>query len=195
MGCPGCRAVNRGLPAAGHTGECRKRLEEALEKEEDDRVKRQRSRFEEYEKDKQEEPEVKKARGRKGKEAEEEPVKDQVGGSSPSGVKRDKEGRAVEQEMKPADPKIARLDWRGRPVTQDDLDENGRVKRVREERAEGGGAEDQQPGEGAIRAEVAHQGGGDQAKGVKRVTDEWDTFAKRLKEGAEKKQGGRRGTG
>ncbi len=49
VGCPGCGAVNRGLPAAGHTGECRKRLEEALEKEEDDRVKRQRSRFEEDE--------------------------------------------------------------------------------------------------------------------------------------------------
>ena len=39
VGRPGRRAINRGLPTTGHTGECRTRLEKALEEDEDDRVK------------------------------------------------------------------------------------------------------------------------------------------------------------
>ena len=89
---------------------------------------------------------------------------------------------------------------------RDDLDDDGRVKRVKTQGAgEGrggdearvggdvpagadGSAADVRQGEGEAHGGVALQGGDDQATGVKRVTYEWGRFAKRLKENAERKQ-------
>ncbi len=42
VGCPDCRAANRGSTAVGHTEECRKRIMEEVEKAGDDRIERER---------------------------------------------------------------------------------------------------------------------------------------------------------
>ena len=40
VGCPGCRAINRGLPAVNHSEQCRARIEKELKDKGDDRVER-----------------------------------------------------------------------------------------------------------------------------------------------------------
>ena len=40
VGCPGCRAVNRGLPAVNHKEECRRRFEDSMRLAGDDRIAR-----------------------------------------------------------------------------------------------------------------------------------------------------------
>ena len=40
VGCPGCRAVHRGLPAVSHIEECRKRFEESMREHSDPRLAR-----------------------------------------------------------------------------------------------------------------------------------------------------------
>jgi hypothetical protein len=47
-GCPGCRAANRGLPATGHSEECRRRIQEELEKSGDSRIERESVRANKY---------------------------------------------------------------------------------------------------------------------------------------------------
>ena len=48
VGCPGCRAANRGLPAVGHNEECRRRIQEELEKAGDTRIERESARANKY---------------------------------------------------------------------------------------------------------------------------------------------------
>ena len=48
VGCPGCRAANRDLPAPGHTEECRRRIQEELEKAGDTRIEREAARANRY---------------------------------------------------------------------------------------------------------------------------------------------------
>ena len=45
VGCQGCRAVNRGLPAVIHSEECRKRMEEQLREQSDNNLERAESRL------------------------------------------------------------------------------------------------------------------------------------------------------
>ncbi len=48
VGCPGCRAANRGSTAVGHMEECRKRTMEESEKARDERIDRETKGFFEY---------------------------------------------------------------------------------------------------------------------------------------------------
>ena len=51
VGCPGCRAVNRNLPAVNHNEECRKRIEEHLRSQGDPRMIQSDERFNRREED------------------------------------------------------------------------------------------------------------------------------------------------
>ena len=73
IGCPGCRAANRGLVAVGHTEECRRRIEDELSKLGDERILEQRARFKEYE------GEIKKEEIRRGKSINLEDVQKRTG--------------------------------------------------------------------------------------------------------------------
>ena len=104
--CPGCRAINRGERAVGHTEECRKRFEEQFKKDNDERMSRQRVRFNEYKEEQEANGEVKKKwidkkaneeavkskgenRGREGTELANNPI----GASASSGLMNDAAGR------------------------------------------------------------------------------------------------------
>merc|ERR1712240_708375 len=96
--CPGCRAVNRGEKAVGHTEECRTRFEEQFKKDNDERMSRQRVRLSEYKEEQEASGEVKRTRvnEKAGEEAVEkrgrervESARDPVSSSSSSGLKRD----------------------------------------------------------------------------------------------------------
>ena len=51
VGCPGCRAVNRNLPAVNHNEECRRRIEDQLRNEGDPRMVQSDERFNRREED------------------------------------------------------------------------------------------------------------------------------------------------
>jgi len=51
VGCPGCRAVNRDMPAVNHNEECRKRIEEHLRNQGDPRMVQSDERFNRREED------------------------------------------------------------------------------------------------------------------------------------------------
>jgi len=61
-GCPGCRAANRGMPAVGHSEECRRRIQRELEQAGDQRIERESARAFAYFGDKLDEKEKKKPR-------------------------------------------------------------------------------------------------------------------------------------
>ena len=50
-GCPGCRAVNRNMPAVSHNEECRRRIEEQLRNQKDPRMLQSDERFNRREED------------------------------------------------------------------------------------------------------------------------------------------------
>ena len=51
MGCPGCRAVNRNLPAVNHNEECRQRIEDHLRSEGSQKLMQSEERFNRREED------------------------------------------------------------------------------------------------------------------------------------------------
>ena len=85
IGCPGCRAVNRGTTAANHSEEHRKRIAEEVEKVGDERLVRETERLFEY----LEEEESKKKRAR---------VSEDKGESMPSASSRERGGERSKEE-------------------------------------------------------------------------------------------------
>ena len=69
VGCPGCRAANRGAPAMNHTEECRQRIMSKLEEDGDERVEQETSRLFEYLRERHGEDGEQTGREAKGQEA------------------------------------------------------------------------------------------------------------------------------
>ena len=87
VGCPGCRAANRGATAVGHTEACRTRIIDALEKVGDQRTEMEQERLLEY----LEEEENKRKKAKRGESDQR--------GSQPSGSQPSSSGGVAGQEV------------------------------------------------------------------------------------------------
>ena len=106
VGCPGCKAANRGQPHVAHAEECRKRIESKLAEVEDVRLKSQKKRLATGKVKRtiqQDEDKDVVDKGEKRKAQEEQLQAEQAQQSSSSGLKRDAQGREAQHEQAQAD--------------------------------------------------------------------------------------------
>ena len=156
-GCPGCRAANRGLTAMGHSEECRRRIQEELERVGDARIERENARANAYFGEMLEESEKKRQKKPEGEEGDPEQHREAEGcGQQRRGGERGKH-----------------------------LEEAQPEKKARR-REEGGSSSSSGPqGEATASSEGKQDDVNMEIKGQKRGDeDAWEELAKRLRRGA-----------
>ena len=188
-GCLGCRAANRGLPATGHSEECRRGIQEGLEQAGDARIERETARANAYfgelleESDKQrlkkpgdEEGEPEQHRGGEGRERH----RREEHGEHHGEAQPEKEARRDDEGGSRPDNANTRVPKMQKHGTQKCKHTGPKNENTRDDT--GGSSSSGGPSRGAtVPSESMQDDMNEEIKGQKRgEEDSWEAFAKRL---------------